>query len=53
VFQGILPYSAQVLLAAKIAGLSPMDLVGKVHYCYFLGLATLVSIFFGMASKVG
>lgn len=51
VFQGILPYSAQVLLAAKIAGLSPMDLVGKVHYCYFLGLATLVSIFLGWRQK--
>ena len=35
VFQGILPYSAQLLLAASIAGLSPFDLIANVHYCYF------------------
>lgn len=45
VFQGILPYSAQVLLSASISGLPPLALVGKVHYCYFLGIAGLVSIF--------
>lgn len=51
VFQGILPYSAQVLLAASISGLNPVDLIGKVHYCYFLGLSTLISIFIGWRYK--
>jgi Na+/H+ antiporter NhaC len=51
VFQGVLPYSAQVLLAASISKLNPMDLIGKVHYCYFLGVATLISIAFGWRQK--
>jgi Na+/H+ antiporter NhaC len=51
VFQGILPYSAQVLLAASISNLNPVDLIGKVYYCYFLGVATLISIFFGRYQK--
>lgn len=51
VFQGILPYSAQVLLAASISSLNPMDLIGKVHYCYFLGAATLITILFGWRQK--
>lgn len=51
VFQGILPYSAQVLLAASISNLNPIDLIGKVHYCYFLGLSTLISIFLGWRQK--
>lgn len=51
VFQGVLPYSAQVLLAASIAGVSPLSLVGKVHYCYFLGVSTLFTIFFKVREK--
>lgn len=51
VFQGILPYSAQVLLAASISQLNPMDLIGKVHYCYFLAAATLITILFGWRQK--
>lgn len=51
VLQGILPYSAQVLLAASISQMSPMDLIGKVHYCYFLGAATLITIIFGWRQK--
>lgn len=51
VFQGILPYSAQVLLAASISGISPLDLSGKVYYCYFLALTTLASIFFNFRRR--
>lgn len=48
VFQGLIPYSAQILLAASISGIGPIDIVGHVHYCYFLAVATLISIFFGL-----
>ena len=34
--QSLLPYGAQILLAASLAGLSPLVLVGKAHYCWFL-----------------
>jgi Na+/H+ antiporter NhaC len=34
--QSLLPYGAQILLAASLAGLSPLALVGKAHYCWFL-----------------
>lgn len=46
VFQGIIPYSAQVLLAAAVSSLNPVELIGKVHYCYFLAVSTLISILF-------
>lgn len=49
VFQGILPYSAQILLAASLAGIYPLSIVGSVHYCYFLGAVALFSIFTGYA----
>lgn len=46
VVQGILPYGAQMLLAASIAGLSPLQLVGTVVYCWLLGLMVVVSVLF-------
>ncbi|KEA65622.1 Methionine transporter MetT [Marinobacterium lacunae] len=47
VVQGLIPYGAQVLLAASIAKLSPLQLVGSIHYCWLLGLVALVAIFVG------
>jgi Na+/H+ antiporter NhaC len=46
VFQGILPYSAQVLLAGSIAGVSPLSIIPNVYYCYFLGLGGIGAILF-------
>ena len=46
VFQGILPYSAQILLAASIAKLSPVELVTKVYYCPILGAVAILYIIF-------
>ena len=34
--QSLLPYGAQILLAASLAGLSPLSLIGKAHYCWAL-----------------
>lgn len=39
--QSLLPYGAQILLAASLAGLSPLALVGKAHYCWFLVAVTI------------
>ena len=34
--QSLLPYGAQILLAASLASLSPLSLIGKAHYCWAL-----------------
>lgn len=39
--QSLLPYGAQILLAASLAHLSPMALIGKAHYCWLLIAITL------------
>jgi Na+/H+ antiporter NhaC len=40
--QSLLPYGAQILLAASLAGLSPLALIGKAHYCWLLVAVTIV-----------
>ncbi|OJX09340.1 MAG: sodium:proton antiporter [Caedibacter sp. 37-49] len=45
VFQGILPYSAQILLAGSIASISPLSIIPHVYYCYALGIAGVFAIF--------
>jgi Na+/H+ antiporter NhaC len=45
-FQGVLPYSAQVLLAGSIAGISPLAIIGNVHYCLLLGSMGVLAIVF-------
>lgn len=44
IFQGILPYSAQILLAGSIIGVSPLSIIPYVFYCYFLGLGAIIAI---------
>lgn len=39
--QSLLPYGAQILLAASLAHLSPMALIGKAHYCWLLIAITI------------
>jgi Na+/H+ antiporter NhaC len=52
VFQGLLPYSAQVLLAASVAGVSPLSLIPTIIYCPLLGLVTLVGIILRWPKKL-
>ncbi len=42
IVQSLLPYGAQILLAASLAGLSPLALMGKVHYCWLLAGVTVL-----------
>lgn len=44
VFQGIIPYGAQLLLAGSIAGLSPVELMPHLYYPYILGIITIIAI---------
>lgn len=45
-FQGILPYSAQILMAGSLVGISPFSIAPYVFYCFFLGAAGVCAIFF-------
>ncbi len=51
VFQGILPYGAQILMAGSLAGISPLSIIVHVHYCYLLGIAGVGFILFGQERK--
>ena len=42
--QGIIPYGAQVLLAAGLAGVSPLSIVGHLYYPFCMGACALVAI---------
>ncbi|MBQ3187703.1 MAG: Na+/H+ antiporter NhaC family protein [Alistipes sp.] len=42
--QGILPYGAQMLMAAGLASLSPLEIMGYLYYPVALGLCAIVSI---------
>ncbi len=44
VFQGIIPYGAQILLICAVAHISPLEVIGRVYYCYILGGVTLAFI---------
>ncbi len=48
VIQGIIPYGAQILLASAFAGISPLNVIPYVYYCYSLGI---VSIFWILLKK--
>ncbi|MDI9239331.1 Na+/H+ antiporter NhaC family protein [Lysobacter sp. LF1] len=44
VTQGVLPYGAQILLAASLGSVSPIALAGSVYYSWVLGAITLVAM---------
>lgn len=48
VVQGIIPHSGQMLLCCTLAGLSPFDILGVNYYQYLLGIATIITIQFGL-----
>ncbi|TYP58565.1 Na+/H+ antiporter NhaC family protein [Thermosediminibacter litoriperuensis] len=47
IWQGIIPYGAQLLLAGSIAKLSPVQIMPNLYYPYLLGLMALAAIAFG------
>ena len=42
--QGLLPYGAQMLMAAGLASLSPLEIIGKLYYPPLMGLCALIAI---------
>lgn len=44
VVQGVIPYGAQMLIAAGLTGLSPLSIIGYLYYPMLLGVIALLSI---------
>lgn len=44
--QGLIPYGVQMLLAAGLSGLSPLDIIPYLYYPMAIGLAALFAILF-------
>lgn len=44
--QGLLPYGAQVLIAASLSGLSPIEILSTLYYPLLIGVAVIITIIF-------
>lgn len=44
VVQGLIPYGAQLLIAAKLASLSPLNIIGYLYYPIVIGIFAIISI---------
>ena len=42
--QGLLPYGAQVLIAAGLANINPISIIPYLFYPLLIGIAVLISI---------
>ena len=44
--QGLIPYGAQLLMAAGLAALNPVSIIPHLYYPFAIGIATILSILF-------
>ena len=44
--QGLLPYGAQLLMAAGLASLSPVEIIGRLFYPMIMGLCAVAAVIF-------
>lgn len=51
IMQGIIPYGAQLLMAAALAKLNPMDIIPYLYYPYALGVCALTNIAIGQRKE--
>ncbi len=49
--QGIIPYGAQLLMAASLSGISPVQIMKYLYYPYLLGVGALLAIWLGFPRK--
>lgn len=49
--QGIIPYGAQLLMAAGLGGVSPIEIMQYLYYPYLLGAGALIAILFNYPRK--
>lgn len=50
--QGVLPYGAQLLMAAGLASISPMEIIPHLYYPLLIGLMVVLSILFGKKKRM-
>ena len=48
--QGILPYGAQLLMAAGLSGLSPFEIIPRLYYPMLIGVMVVLAIIFQVPS---
>ena len=51
VFQGVIPYGAQMLMAAGLGHVSPIEIMQYLYYPYLLGAGALLAIAFNYPRK--
>lgn len=51
VFQGIIPYGAQLISAAALATLSPFAIMKFLFYPYIMGICAIIAIYFHWRNK--
>lgn len=49
--QGIIPYGAQLLMAAGLSGVSSISIIGYLYYPFVMGLFALLAILFRLPRK--
>ena len=49
--QGIIPYGAQMLMAAGLAAISPIEIIGSLYYPFMMGAFALLAILFRYPKK--
>lgn len=51
VFQGIIPYGAQLISAAGLAAISPFSIMKYLFYPYLMGICAIIAIYFYWRNK--
>ena len=51
VFQGIIPYGAQLISAAGLAAISPFSIMKYLFYPYLMGICAIIAIYFHWRNK--
>ena len=49
--QGFIPYGAQLLMAAGLAEISPLDIIGYLYYPFCMGICAILAIIFRLPRK--
>jgi Na+/H+ antiporter NhaC len=49
--QGIIPYGAQMLMAASLAMVSPLSIVGNLYYPFCMGICAILAIILRFPKK--
>ena len=51
VVQGLIPYGAQMLIAAKLTSISPISIIGYLYYPMAIGIMAILSIWLRYPKK--